>query len=47
MNIFVFVGQLLFQNDVFKLYEDFSEHGIKVFFEKGLESFQTFIILKI
>jgi hypothetical protein len=28
------------QNDVFKLQEDFSEHGIRVFLENGLGSFQ-------
>jgi hypothetical protein len=35
------------QNDVFKLQEDFSEHGIRVFLEKGLGSFQIFLILQI
>jgi hypothetical protein len=29
MTIFEFVGQIFFQNDVFKLQEDFSEHGIR------------------
>jgi hypothetical protein len=44
MTIFEFVGQFFFQNDVFKLQEDFSELGIRVFLENGLESFQTFLI---
>jgi hypothetical protein len=44
MAIFEFVGQFLFRNVVFKLQEDFSEHGI---LENGLGSFQTFIILQI
>jgi hypothetical protein len=38
-------GKLFFQNDVFKLQEDFSDHGVRAFLEKGLESFQTFLIL--
>jgi hypothetical protein len=40
MTIFEFVGQYFFQNGVFKLQEDFSEHGIRVFFENGLGSIQ-------
>jgi hypothetical protein len=44
MTVFEFIGQLFFQNDNFKLQEVFSEHEIRVFFEKGLENFQTFII---
>jgi hypothetical protein len=36
---------LFFQNNVFKLQKDFSEHGIRVFLEKRLESFQIFLIL--
>jgi hypothetical protein len=39
--------KIFFQNDVFKLQEVFSEHGIKVFHEKGLGSFQAFFILQI
>jgi hypothetical protein len=39
MIIFVFVGQFFFQNDVFNFQEDFSEHEIRVFLEKGLGSF--------
>jgi hypothetical protein len=35
MNIFEFVGQFFFQNDVFKLQEDLSERGIRVFLEKA------------
>jgi hypothetical protein len=47
MAIFEFFGLLFFQNDVFKLQEDFSKHGIRVFLENGLGSFQTFLILQI
>jgi hypothetical protein len=36
-----------FENDVFKLLEDFLEHEIRVFLENGLGSFQTFFILHI
>jgi hypothetical protein len=43
MTIFEFVGQFYFQNDVFKLQEDFSEHGIREFLENGLGNFQTFL----
>jgi hypothetical protein len=35
-----------FQNDVFKLLEDFSELGITVFLENGLGSFQTFLFYR-
>jgi nucleoside permease NupC len=45
MNIFVFVGQFFFQNDVFKFQEVFSELGIRVFFANGLGSFHTFLII--
>jgi hypothetical protein len=41
-SIFEFVGQFYFQNDVFKLQEDFSEHGIRELLENGLGNFQTF-----
>jgi hypothetical protein len=44
MTIFEFVGLLFFQNYVFKLQEEFSEHEIRVFLEKGLGSFQAFLI---
>jgi hypothetical protein len=47
MTIFEFVGQFFVQNDVFKLQEDFSELGIRVFLENGLGKFQTFLILRI
>jgi hypothetical protein len=47
MIIFELVGQCLFQNDIFKLQEDFSELGIRVIFENGIRSFQTFLILQI
>jgi hypothetical protein len=39
MTIFVFFGQSFFQDVVFKLQEVFSERGISVFLENGLESF--------
>jgi hypothetical protein len=45
MTIFEFIGQFFLTNDVFKLQEVFSELGIKVFFENGLEYFQAFLIL--
>jgi hypothetical protein len=45
MTIFELVRHFFFQNDVFKLQEDFSELGIRVFLVNGLESFQTFLIL--
>jgi hypothetical protein len=45
--IFEFFGQFFFQNDVFNLQKDFSEHGITVFIENGLESFQKFPISQI
>jgi hypothetical protein len=41
--VFEFIGQLFFQNDVFKLPEDFSEHEIRVFLEKGLEASRHFL----
>jgi hypothetical protein len=47
MTVFEFVGQFLFQNDVFKLQEVISEFGIRVFLENGLVSFQAFLILPI
>jgi hypothetical protein len=47
MTIFEFNDQFFFQNDVFKLQEVFSAHGIREFIENGLESFQTFYILQI
>jgi hypothetical protein len=47
MVIFEFVGQFFFQNDVFKIQEDFSGHGIRVFLKNELGSFQTFLILQI
>jgi hypothetical protein len=45
--IFEFMGKFFFQNNIFKLFEDFSELGIRVFLENGLESFLAFIILLI
>jgi hypothetical protein len=47
MTVVSFIGQFFFQNDVFKLQEVFSELGIKLFLEKGLGSFKTFLILQI
>jgi hypothetical protein len=47
MTVFEFIGQICFQNDVFKLQEVFSELQIRVFLENGLGSFQTFLILPI
>jgi hypothetical protein len=47
MAIFEFDGQFFFQNNIFQLQEDFSEHGIKVFLENELGSFQTLLILQI
>jgi hypothetical protein len=47
MTIFEFVGQFYFQNDVFKLQEDFLEHKIREFHENGLGNFQAFFILQI
>jgi hypothetical protein len=47
ITVFEFIGQLFFQNDVFKLQEVFSEIKIRVFLQNGLESFQTFLMLKI
>jgi hypothetical protein len=47
ITILEFFWQFFFQNDVFKLQEDFSELGIIVFLENGLGSFQTFLILQI
>jgi hypothetical protein len=45
--VFEFIGPFIFQNDVFKLQEVFSEHGIRVFFKNELRSFQKFLILQI
>jgi hypothetical protein len=47
MAVFELIGLFFFQNYVFKLQEVFSEHRIRVFNEKGLGSFQTFLILQI
>jgi hypothetical protein len=45
--IFEFIGQFVFQNDVHKLKEAFSELEITLFPENGLRSFQAFQILQI
>jgi hypothetical protein len=45
--MFMTIFEFFLQNNVFKLKEDFSEHGIRVFLENGLRSFQTFLILQI
>jgi hypothetical protein len=47
MDIFVFVAQFFFQNDVFKFQEVFSELEIRVFIENRLGSFHTFLIKRI
>jgi hypothetical protein len=47
ITVFEFIGQFFFQNDVFKLQKDFSKHEIRVFLEKRLGCFQTFLILQI
>jgi hypothetical protein len=47
MAVFEYIGPFFFQSDIFKLQEVFSEHGIRVFLEKRLICFQTFLILKI
>jgi hypothetical protein len=47
MTVVEFTGQFLFQIDVFKFQEVFSELEIRVFLENELGSFQTFLILKI
>jgi hypothetical protein len=47
MTVFELIGQFFFQNDIFKPKEVFSEHVIRIFLEKGLGSFQTFLILQI
>jgi hypothetical protein len=47
MTIFEFIRQLFFQNDVYKLQEEFSELEIRVFLENGFGSFQKFLILLI
>jgi hypothetical protein len=41
MTIFELVGQFFFQNDIFKLQEDFSELGIRVILD------ETILILQI
>jgi hypothetical protein len=45
MTVFELIGKYFFQSDVFKLQEVFSGHGIRVFIENGLGSFQAFLIL--
>jgi hypothetical protein len=47
MTIIELVEQFFFQNDIFKLQEDFSELEIKVILENGIVSSQTFLILQI
>jgi hypothetical protein len=37
------VGQFFFKNYIYKLQEVFSEHGIRVFPEKGHGSFQRYL----
>jgi hypothetical protein len=45
MAIFEFVGQFFLQNNLFKLQEDFSEHGIRVFLE-NLEVSRHFLFYR-
>jgi hypothetical protein len=47
ITLFELFGQFFFQNDIFKLQEDFSELGIRVILENDIGSFQTFLILQI
>jgi hypothetical protein len=47
MPIFELVGQFFFQNDVYKLQEDFSQLGMRVFLDNGLGSYKAFLILQI
>jgi hypothetical protein len=47
MTIFELAGEFFFQNDIFKLQEDFSGLGIRVIYENDIGSFQTFLILQI
>jgi hypothetical protein len=47
MPIFEFVGRFFFQNDVYKLQEDFSQCGMRVFLDNGLGSYKAFRILQI
>jgi hypothetical protein len=47
INVFEIIGEFFFENDVFKFQDVFSEHGITVFLDKGLGSFQKFLILQI
>jgi hypothetical protein len=46
MTIFEFFGQLYFQNNVFKLQEDFSELGFRIFLENGLPEISYFTDLR-
>jgi hypothetical protein len=40
-----FLTNFFFQNDIFKLQEDFSELRTSVILDNGIGSFQTFLIL--
>jgi hypothetical protein len=44
MTVFEFIGQFFVQNDVFKLQEVFSDHGIRI--EKGLEASRHFLFYR-
>jgi hypothetical protein len=46
MTVFEFIGQFFFLNDVYKLQEVFSKHGIRLFLGIELGSFQAFLILQ-
>jgi hypothetical protein len=47
MTVFEFIGEFFFQNDVLKIQEVFSGHGIRVFLKNGLGSFLELLILQI
>jgi hypothetical protein len=47
MTIFELVGPFFFQNDIFKLQEDFSWLGIRGILENNIGSFHAFLILQI
>jgi hypothetical protein len=46
MTVIEFIGQLFFQNDIYKLQKVFSEHEITVFLEKGLRASRNFLFYR-
>jgi hypothetical protein len=46
MTVFEIIGQIFFQNDIFKLHEVFSKHGIRVLLEKGMEASRHFLFYR-